>query len=129
VRGIWLFVAWWLAAMAGLVAGVRAWRAPFRPPAIYRRWWEEAARCVGRPQPMPRIQWYRARSDGFPCSAGLYAALWQEPNRITLARGEERHRQVVVHEMIHQLLPERTHGDSILELLLRRCARGAESAP
>jgi hypothetical protein len=73
---------------------------------------------------MPFIRWYRARGTSFPCSVpGGCAGLWQAPNRIILARGEELHREVVTHEMVHQLMPERDHGDSVLEEVLARCTK------
>jgi hypothetical protein len=114
-----------LIAAAGLgVAGHFVFRTPFAPPPEYAQWWAEAACCAGRPQPMPEIRWLSVHGDGFPCAVGTCRGLWQPPNSIVLAEADRMNRAIVAHEMLHMILPEYSHGDSTLEAVLDRCARG-----
>jgi len=84
---------------------------PFTPPAVYRAWWSAIAACAGITGDFDRVEWYQVRDSSYPCPAyeGRCAGWWKPPHDIYLAEAWRGDRQLVEHEMLHDLLQRGDH--------------------
>jgi hypothetical protein len=85
--------------------------APFTPPAAYRAWWSAIAACAGISGDFDRVEWYEVPDSTYPCPAydGRCAGWWQPPHDIYVAAAWLDNRQLVEHEMLHELLQRGDH--------------------
>jgi hypothetical protein len=85
--------------------------APFTPPAAYRAWWSVIAVCAGISGDFDRVEWYQVPDATYPCPAyaGRCAGWWRPPHDIYLAEVWLADRQLVEHEMLHDLLQRGDH--------------------
>ena len=94
---------------------------PFDPPAVYREWYDDLVTCVGplstwqrAPATFDRIRWFVVRgvawAEGFACPPhGRCGGLWSPPHAISLGEPYVMTRELVEHEMLHDVLQDPTH--------------------
>ena len=84
---------------------------PFVPPASYRAWWAAIEDCARLWGDYGRLRWYEVPGDDYPCPAydGRCDGWWQPPHTIYLAERYLADRQLVEHEMLHDLLQRGDH--------------------
>lgn len=83
------------------LTGIEELRSEFDPPPTYEALWSTLQACSGREADFHRVRWYRIRS--FPVPRPILGQ-WNERHEITLWSPVVRHRTVVAHEMLHDLL-------------------------
>jgi len=83
----------------------------FTPPAAYQTWWAAIEECAGLWSKFDRVEWYEVPGVDYPCPAyeGRCDGWWQPPHTIYLAYRWRNDRQLVEHEMLHDLLQRGDH--------------------
>lgn len=106
--------AHWL--LLGLLAGclysfAPGGAVPFTPPAVYQTWWSAIEACAGLWGNFDRLEWYEVAGTDYPCPSyeGRCDGWWQPPHAIYLAHRWRDDRQLVEHEMLHDLLQRGDH--------------------
>ena len=92
---------------------------PFRPPAIYGRWWAMTEACSGRRGDFRAIQWYRLPGSSFSHEGDQVSGLWTSRRQIVLAEHSILEGPTVRHEMLHELVRAGGHPR---DAFLDRCA-------
>ncbi|HYK81603.1 MAG TPA: hypothetical protein VEU55_00540 [Gemmatimonadales bacterium] len=107
LRWIWAT----LVVVACLDSFAPAGATEFSPPAVYRTWWAEIAACAGLSGDFAAIDWYQVVGTSYSCPAyeGSCSGWWQPPHTIYLAAAWVNDRQLVEHEMLHDLLQRGDH--------------------
>jgi len=90
----------------------------FDPPDIYRQWWTQVERCTDVEAGFERVFWYRATEIIDRENGTLHSGAWKPPHTIFIRTGSLGNRQVVKHEMVHDLLQTRNHDLDVFD----RCA-------
>ena len=101
-----------LALLAGcLDSFAPAGAVEFTPPTVYETWWSAIEACAGLWGTFDRVEWYDVPGADYPCPAyeGLCDGWWQPPHSIYLAHRWRNDRQLVEHEMLHDLLQRGDH--------------------
>lgn len=77
----------------------------------YRTWWNEISACSGLEGDVDAVRFFRVTAPlylaetQFPCGEGLRCnGLWEAPHDISIAPAYLSNRQLVEHEMLHDLL-------------------------
>jgi hypothetical protein len=107
-----------------LVAGIGlllSCDSPFEPPldAIefpglpsYGSWWAEVEACAQTTGDLGRVRWFMVPHDNFQCGGQVCIGLWTPEHHIYLSYGAHADREVVKHEMLHDLLDDGAHYQS-----------------
>jgi len=101
-----------LALLAGcLDSFAPAGAVEFTPPTMYETWWSAIEACAGLWGTFDRVEWYDVPGTDYPCPAyeGRCDGWWQPPHSIYLAHRWHNDRQLVEHEMLHDLLQRGDH--------------------
>lgn len=77
---------------------------PLTPTPAYAEWWAEARACVDTTGDLNRITWFRADWFSDDVGGAVTYGLWVRPHTIYVRRYYEETREVVEHEMLHDLL-------------------------
>ena len=79
------------------------------PPPQYASWWQEAQACTGRRASMRSTHFWTALGFlNYPSETGL----WSAPHDIYVLTVDRLDRNVVIHEMVHDLLQRGDHDSS-----------------
>ena len=101
-----------LALLAGcLDSFAPAGAVEFTPPTVYEPWWSAIEACAGLWAGFDRVEWYEVPGVDYPCPAyeGRCDGWWQPRHTIYLAHRWRNDRQLVEHEMLHDLLQRGDH--------------------
>lgn len=97
-------------------------REPLRVSTEYRAWWDEISACSGLEGDVDAVRFYRVTfplylaETQFPCGDGLRCnGLWEAPHDISIAPAYLWNRQLVEHEMLHDLLGAPGHPPAFEE--------------
>lgn len=85
---------------------------PMQPRAEYRQWYDDVEDCASATGEFERIDWFSTREILHPRTGKPVAGLQRDPHTIIIADQWVNYRQVVSHEMLHDLIDDHDHRDA-----------------
>lgn len=88
------------------------------PPELYREWWAEMEKEVGRRYPMDLLSWWVVPVAPWwePQIGDYVVGEWFESNRIYIGGPWLMDEGLVKHEMLHAILQDTGHGHPLFEV-------------